>query len=790
MGKSFKHDKDDDIDLSKKKIKKSNKSKASKSSQKKAKSSSVTPPKIFSFFDNKNHLLTKPGSLQGPVKVPAPSFVNNSIYTQPTKHLLSPIGSNKNPVLAPKPVPQQSAKQPKKKKKGSNKPSLAQQLLGAATGNSTNNPNSLGAALLSSPTGSINTPTSSGSISDLLSSNNVGITSFDIEATGVPGSRANITQIGYVTEDFDKIDSKPISGTSGKEYTIHGAYQQKYSNITEVPQELRQDIIDKAKARGISTSDYLSLPTEEDLIEAHRLTGAEEFGRQQAEKGSFKSILEDYNRDFKGINKKTKEMTFDPKGKVKDLNFVIKELEDTLKGKSGVFLVQNINYENKMFSEHIGVGKDPQVLSAGRAESFSQSIFGRRSSRDIFFHTGFSSTYVTPVKSTIFRLKKYPLENLDSDEVKGLLNTLSEQTTKLQEAYRDRIKSAIDSNKSVTADLMDFTTILQNRLIESPIQSKLEKHGIHLTPHMLGRNMKVDLLSQVLLGEEETHTAMSDADQQARVFKKILKMTEEVEKGVLSTDTLKYAKEISNPDNFNKNFLETLKSQLTDINNKVIPLLDKDGTTQQEIDELISKEVNKKLQIVEDTYRYTPSGDLNREELLTSIKGYLFDVNATGESNPLLLQEEVDAAKQAIKQNSPPHHNSMPTHSSPSVAVLNSQERLNNIIQSAQKQLNHPKGIGTIGQRLTPPSVTAATAQSKLIQNKPNFTNVPSSVGKWGLGAIGAFAFVNLMLGESGEREHKELVKNDTFDALYDDLYTGQAYADWKERNNSHKMIY
>ena len=53
-----------------------------------------------------------------------------------------------------------------------------------------------------------------------------------------------------------------------------------------------------------------------------------------------------------------------------------------------------------------------------------------------------------------------------------------------------------------------------------------------------------------------------------------------------------------------------------------------------------------------------------------------------------------------------------------------------------------------------------------------------------GLTALGVVA----MVGSNNRQSKKEELTS--YDDLYENVYLGQEYANWQERNNSHKMIY
>ncbi len=59
---------------------------------------------------------------------------------------------------------------------------------------------------------------------------------------------------------------------------------------------------------------------------------------------------------------------------------------------------------------------------------------------------------------------------------------------------------------------------------------------------------------------------------------------------------------------------------------------------------------------------------------------------------------------------------------------------------------------------------------------------------------VGAGALVGVGLLSSGPRrdveEPRRKQETGAYNELYENVYAGQAYADWQQRNNSHKMSY
>lgn len=657
----------------------------------------------------------------------------------------------------------------------SNKKKKKSQGIGSLLSPSNNNvsaPTSLGASLLGGV--GVNPPSPSNSLLDFLKSNKTAVTSFDIEGTGAVGPRANITQVGYNTGVFD--DSGVSLITEG-EHTIHGAVHPKYRTFNDVPLEERNIILETSKILGITPEQYLQIPTEEDYIRAHDIAGAREFGVQQAERGSFNSMLEDYKKRAIGAQ-----------NSVMSLEESLQAVEEALTKNPGVLLIQNTDYENKMYESKIGIlNSTNQSISLEAAARFNANVRGLPSTANLFSDTPFDKRYVQPLRDLI-RDSKF-IHNMSQD-TEDIFRELREATEKLQDAIVEKTRKVTGQGNTIVLDLMDFTTILQNKLTNPLFKSMLETEGLKITAPMLGRNRSIETLTNILLSEEEVHTALSDAQQQNKIFYKVLDMIDSVDRGELSRDTLNYVRAMNDPANYNKDFLKTVKSRLSDIQIKAAKMA-QDGATPQEIHTYINSTVPIALDDTLKAYEGTPSDEFNRTFVAEQTRKFITDPAEIKNPFDSDIEDKAPKAIQStppLNNNTPKGSNSPPVHAnSKNITPQTSRAKLNSVIQSITKQQG--QGINGIGDRLTPPSVVSSSSAKKLLQNIPNKTGVPMTA-KIGLAGLATIAFLNVMAGESKKRSDNEIIKNDTYDALYDNLYVGQSYADWRERSNSHRMVY
>lgn len=650
--------------------------------------------------------------------------------------------------------------------------------------NNTNQSQGLNSGILASPSGTLQRQT----LKDLLYTKKPRIVSLDIEGTGVVGPRTNITQVGVHSGYFGKTN---FLHDDRMEHTIVGAVQTRYRTLQDVPVADRQDVLAAANALGISPEQYLSIPTEDDYIRAHAVTGAEEFGIQQAQRGSFNSMIEDHRKKAMGLQNSVLTLT-ESLDQIEELLTRDQRDPDPRNRSGSVLLIQNTDYENKMFQSKQGIANQyGQALTFKRMQDFNQNVRGVHSANNIFSDTPFDRRYVQPMRDLAKQAKSAYNSAKSQPEIDKILTELQVKTTEFQNAVIKKTGDLIGEGKTVVYDLMDFTFALQNRLANPLIRDMLEQQNLKVTAPMLMRNRGIELLAETLLGEKEMHTALSDASQQNTLFYKVLQMTQDVEDGVLSDDVIAYVKAMNDPNNYNKDFLKTAKSQLSDINLKAQEMA-QNGATVQEITDFISNSVPQRLSNVLSFYEGTPVNDYDRAIVLDQINKFITNPHET--VNPLEPQTPAPNTTGSAIQSTPKSSTAQAAQNivtqnipNPPQPFQTSHQKLHQVIQSITKQQN---GINGITNNLTHPSVVSNTAAKNLIQNIPNKTGIPT-VAKIGLAGLGTMAFLNMLASSNDKkRDDETLFKNDTYDALYGNLYVGQGYADWKERSNSHKMIY
>lgn len=187
-------------------------------------------------------------------------------------------------------------------------------------------------------------------------------------------------------------------------------------------------------------------------------------------------------------------------------------LHNEFEGKrSGMILVQNLQFERKFANSLSGIGDTSlikgmfeQATGAGTTKLFTPSA-------------------VTNAKSKLSNAK-----------------TIQEK----DKAWDDVIKAYVDTDKAVkgsktqkfyAADLMDFT---------KATWTKAAAQG-YIPESMVGTGTGMELLAKILLGEEEIHGALSDARQQTHVFNRIMGIHGELSSGNISDETKTLFKNMS-----------------------------------------------------------------------------------------------------------------------------------------------------------------------------------------------------------------------------------------------------
>ena len=248
-----------------------------------------------------------------------------------------------------------------------------------------------------------------------------------------------------------------------------------------------------------------------------------------------------------------------------------------------------------------------------------------------------------------------------------------------------------------------------------------------IDPRMLQYGNKVEYLSQTLLGESEMHEALSDAKHQDRLFKL---MSDEVYK--MREQGLGYQS----------------------------PLVDKlaQGFTSERV---LEKQVKSSAISYFREYLENNPKDMSLEGIKTKA---LTDFEY---KNRFLIQS---GTTQGFN-------------------FKDFRQDLDGIIDQAYKSQTGETIDGSsllleLEKKLDGYKHTPIEPKTNILENLPKFNkNTAMKVG-----AAGATLFAaSMMFG--GNKEEQQRTKYNTYDELYNNQYYGSAFADWQNRNNSHKMM-
>jgi hypothetical protein len=204
-------------------------------------------------------------------------------------------------------------------------------------------------------------------------------------------------------------------------------------------------------------------------------------------------------------------------GKLVSEKRFLKTLSGELANSPKVLLMQNANFENTFISDMAdrnNKGTRLQSLMEFRTKDGGKYLY--------------SPPSITNQRNKIRDLHR-DMFNASGFKAETNPESYYEANRQLMSEY-SKIFNDPNRKGTVVAELMDFT---------KGMYSAAARHG-HISKDALGaRATNIEYLSQVLLGEKEQHTALSDAKQQMRLFNRILDMHNEIESGSISRQTVK-----------------------------------------------------------------------------------------------------------------------------------------------------------------------------------------------------------------------------------------------------------
>ena len=483
---------------------------------------------------------------------------------------------------------------------------------------------------------------------------NVPVHSLDIETTGFDHNQHRIWSVGLAASDPTKSMERFIGG-----------------------------IVDA------NSSDVVG-----DFLNVAKQDGSEVFASKQMARNSF----DPYFKNFKN-------------GNLTNISSALSEAGQILADAPGVLLIQNVPFEYGAFKAAGSKEGAEQGLSSADKSKFTSQVFGQDSAP--------SPIVLDPA---IAEKRKAFMSAIDEQmrigrEAKDLtlLNANSIKLKETSQALENTIASTIKNNLkrpvpiSTTIDLMDISRMYLADL----------HLGGELDQGFLKTGTKVEfLVNQLFDGMKESHTALSDAEQQADIFAELNKRRANIAKNGLSDVDRAFAAKVSEPLTDAKLFLsgitENLQKSASDISTEELG----------DVFKGIIKRRENKL-----------DGGFSRE-------GYVDSV--------LKKHSEGSSIEDLIKH-----------------------------VSDEAEDLDISKYVKD-GD--TPTRNTGSVLDA--FKNSSTKTKV----------MVGAGALVGVGLLSSGPRrdveEPRRKQETGAYNELYENVYAGQAYADWQQRNNSHKMSY
>lgn len=426
----------------------------------------------------------------------------------------------------------------------------------------------------------------------------------------------------------------------------------------------------------------------ERLHAAHVKGGAGSFSENQVKSNAF----DPYQKAFESKS-------------LKSIDDSIKTITQDLKGKSGVFLVQNMKFD----SQQLGSAKDkvgPQKLSKEVRSNFLEGLFGLNPE-----HYENSSELI-PLDKRILEARKefdsaadlYKRSAKFSQEtVNKFGSRLTESTDNLERMMNIVLAEGKKNQVLTPIDLMDVTKIYTSRLAQKEA----------IAPAYTSSGLTVDYLARNLLNDSEKHTALMDTKQQRLGYKILSRRMDKINKTEeLSKKDLKYGKDLMGSDIHDKTFISGLNNRLDELVNT------KGNVSDSDLDELIRTNIAR--------------SDMIPEKENFSRAAFAEDIKKTFLRDPSEAFSKLNAAK----------------------------------------SLDAP---------LPDTSSLPVPDESPILRKGGMSKNSKILLGLTALGVVS-------MVGSNNRQSKKEDLTS--YDDLYENVYLGQEYANWQERNNSHKMIY
>lgn len=422
------------------------------------------------------------------------------------------------------------------------------------------------------------------------------------------------------------------------------------------------------------------------------------FGAKQAERGSLKGWAQAV-----------------ADGQTSGMNEYVKSILDMHKegGTGSILLAQNLQFENRALSNAFLTGQIGAPFTELMNNIVNRSTLD---SKSLLEASGISQLNWERRDILMDAIRPAYLGG-NKDMLNQSLNTYYAKSMQIIDNYEDSIGKAKASNGIALVDLMDYSKAVY---AHGAAQGKID-------PRMLQYGNKVEYLAQTLLGESETHEALSDAKHQDRLFK------------ILSDEVAKMR--------------EKGLDYQSPIVDKLAAGFEKENVLERQV----------------------------KSSAISYVREYL-------ENNPKDMSLEGIKSK-AFKAFEYKNRFLIQSGTTEGFNFKDFRADLDGIIDQAYKSqtgetIDRDALLYALEDRLDNYKHVPTTPKPNIMEAIPKFNkNTALKVG-----AVGAALFTGSMFF-GGNKEEQQRKKYNTYDELYNNQYYGSAFADWENRNNAHKMM-
>lgn len=285
-----------------------------------------------------------------------------------------------------------------------------------------------------------------------------------------------------------------------------------------------------------SGSEYFSNPTSQKTASGTilEMSKMNEFGQSQMDRG----VFSDLGRSIDAGS------TTSPQRAIGEALSMLPQ--------GGALVMQNHNFENRFIGE----------VLLGMPEKESQAILDKMMYKSESFDGRI--LYTPPQITSLRQEARQELYSFNRTNSSRSLDRVDQIYKEMMSEYDRHLNM---KNKGIfTIELMDVT---------KATFASLAKEG-YMNSKMINVGSNVEFLSSTVLGEKEIHSALSDADQQRRIYLKLREIQEQVTTGNLSKENRSIVRNITSSQSLelDKQFISAVRSGLGEIkeNGKTILL--------------------------------------------------------------------------------------------------------------------------------------------------------------------------------------------------------------------------